>query len=667
MEVGTFESGTLGTGAAMYKDEDGNTYMESAYLPIRKKAMFTNITVKELKHVGGELILSPAAMICSKVEQLADGYKCYFNQKDSEGRKIFNEFEVGDQARCQTFTLEKNTYYWRVVTAIGTDFIVLSKTDCDANSDIPKEGDNISLLGNRTDASRQKAIILSAYGPDAPSYKQYKGINSYSMEDKEVTTLSPNGNRLTGIVNIESGSTGAQNLADLPDEIFKAVNVGAVNLLRNSGFTGDYQTEELDAASSLTSDLEMYSKALEHWTGTATINTDTSAISGRTATIGNLSQSVKIIAGESYVLSFLAKGTSVDVSCGVFSASQTLDDTLKKYSFKFVSDGNGTVTIMGNATIGDLMLERGTIPTDWMPSPYDNDKSLAEFQAIQYLSDAIKEGDTSILGGLILSSMIMLGNYKDGTMQKVTSGMSGIYSDDDDIAFWAGGTLEQAIRTMVKFMENPRYKPTDEEWEDLAKFVVSHGGYAVFRGTIFAENGIFRGRLEAEEGFFHGKFETSIDGNRIVIDPEDKSFKMYNGANLEVLSINFSDGGENWTWGEVNLKRYNYDSETEQGALAFESRMSASNIDLYNRIDNTWTRMTTEGCQITASTGERHYNIITSLIRKYNEDNSYSYRANVLSDCWENDSNSVGKGAIYAEPEYDENGTLISSILKVKA
>ena len=77
--------------------------------------------------------------------------------------------------------------------------------------------------------------------------------------------------------------------------------------------------------------------------------------------------------------------------------------------------------------------------------------------------------------------------------------------------------------------------------------------------------------------------------------------------------------------------------------------------------------MTTEGCQITASTGERHYNIITSLIRKYNEDNSYSYRANVLSDCWENDSNSVGKGAIYAEPEYDENGTLISSILKVKA
>lgn len=668
MEVGTFQSGTLGSGAAMYKDEDGNTYMESDYLTIRKKAMFTNITVKELKHVGGELILSPAAMICSKVEELADGYKCYFNQKDSEGRKIFNEFEVGDQARCQTFTLENNTYYWRLVTAIGTDFIVLSKTDCDANSDIPKEGDNISLLGNRTDASRQKAIILSAYGPDAPSYKQYKGINSYSMEDKEVTTLSPNGNRLTGIVNIESGSTGAQNLADLPDEIFKAVNVGAVNLLRNSGFTGDYQTEELDAASSLTSDLEMYSKALEHWTGTATVNADTSAVSGRTATIGNLSQSVKLIAGESYVLSFLAKGTNVEVSCGNFSiGSVKLTSNLTHYSFKFVSDGNGTFSISGDATIGDLMLERGTIPTDWMPSPYDNDKSLAEFQTIQYLSNAIKEGDTSILGGLILSSMIMLGNYKDGTMQKVTSGMSGIYSDDDDIAFWAGGTLEQAIRTMFKFKENPRYKPTDKEWEDLAKFVVSHGGYAVFRGTIFAENGIFRGRLEAEEGFFHGKFETSIDGNRIVIDPEDKSFKMYNGANLEILSINFSDGGENWTWGEVNLKRYNYDSETKQGALAFESRMSASNIDLYNWIDNTWTRMTTEGCQITASTGERHYNIITSLIRKHNEDNSYSYRANVLSDCWENDSNSVGKGAIYAEPEYDENGTLISSILKVKA
>ena len=512
LEVGTFESGTLGTGAAMYKDEDGKTYMESDYLTIRKKAMFTTITVKELKHVGGELILSPAAMICSKVEELEDGYKCYFNQKDSDGRKIFNEFEVGDQARCQTFTLEDNTYYWRLVTAIGTDFIVLSKTDCDANSDIPKEGDNISLLGNRTDASRQKAIILSAYGPDAPSYNQYKGINSYSMEDKEVTRLSPNGNRLTGIVNIEAGSTGAQNLSDLPEEIYNAVHIGSVNLLLNSGFTGDYKAEELNASYALDSGSELFSRGMKHWTGNAIINDDVVSVSGKCAVIGSLSQSVQLIKDERYVVSFKAKGSSVKVVVGGESAEQSLTSEYQRYSFKFVSDGIGSFSISGNATICDLQLERGTIATDWNPSPHDNNKTLAEFQALKYIQDAIREGDTSIIGGLILSSMIQLGNYKDGKMQKVNAGVNGIYNEDNDVAFWGGGTFEQAIRTIIKFKENPRYKPTESEWNNLSKYVVTHGGDIVLKGSVFADSGYFRGLVEIAEG----KIRLSEDGSGLL-------------------------------------------------------------------------------------------------------------------------------------------------------
>ena len=509
-QVGQFESGTLGRGASMYTDESGNTYMESDFLTIRKKAIFNDITVQELKHIGGQLILTPAAMVCSRMEETNDGYKCYFNTKDSEGRELFNEFEVNDQAQCRTFNLKAgSTYYWRLVTAVGSDYIVLSKTDCDANSDIPKAGDNISLLGNRNNQDRQKAVILSAYGPDAPSYKQYKGINGYTLEGKLVTKLSPDGNQLSGIVNIESGSTGAQNLEDLPEEVFKAVHVGAVNLLLNSGFTGDYRTEELSSSHPLNPELEMYSKALEHWTGTATINTDTQAVSGRTATIGQLQQVVKLMAGESYVVSFLAKGTNVQVSCGNFSESIELSANLTRYSMKFISDGNGTFSISGDATIGDLQLERGTIATDWNPSPHDNDKSLAEFQAIQYLSNAIKEGNTSVLGGLVLSSMIMLGNYKNGAMQKVNAGMSGIYNDDDDVAFWAGGTLEQALATIVKFKQNPRYKPTDSEWANLANFVVSHGGDAFFRGNIYAENGYFRGEVEIAGG----RIQLKTDGS----------------------------------------------------------------------------------------------------------------------------------------------------------
>lgn len=221
-EVGKFQEGVLGTGAAMYQNAEKATFVETDFLTVRKKAFFTNITVQELKHVGGVVILSPAAMVCSKVEETTTGWKCYFNTKDADGRRVYNEFEVGDQARCQTFNLEQqadgmvgNRYYWRLVKEVGEDYIVLSKTDYDASvpNDIPQEGDNICQLGNRNDSLRQNAIIISAYGTDAPSFKQYKGIKSYNMAEAElVTKLSPFGNEIKGKFISEDGT-------DIKDEM----------------------------------------------------------------------------------------------------------------------------------------------------------------------------------------------------------------------------------------------------------------------------------------------------------------------------------------------------------------------------------------------------------------------------------------------------------------
>ena len=506
-EVGEFKEGTLGSGGAMYS-KDGNTYIEADFLKIRKKAAFTSITIQELKHVGGEIILSPAALICSKVENLSDGWKCYFNTEDSDGRKVYQEFVLGDQARCQTFNLSPNGandllgnhYYWRLVVGVGEDYIILSKTDCDTNSEDPREGDNIAQLGNRNDKQRQAAIILSAFGEDAPSYKQYNGIDGFSLDKKQVTKLSPFGNELTGILNIEAGSTGVKNLKDFPDEVYNAVQVGSVNLLRNSGFTGNYKTEELNSSYNLSPMSELYSDSLKNWFGVASVYDDLDAVSGKSVEIGSISQEVYTIKDESYVVSFKAKGTEIAVSCGGYNHIELLTSEYKRYEFKFKADGIGSFILSGTAKVCDIQLERGTIATDWKPSPYDNDKSFAEFQALKYIQDAIQEGDTTILGGLILSSMIQLGNYKDGKMQKVNAGMSGIYNDEDDVAFWGGGTFEQAIKTLVKFKQNPNYQPSENEWQKMANFVVSHGGDLFLRGTIFADNGYFRGELNQNNG-----------------------------------------------------------------------------------------------------------------------------------------------------------------------
>lgn len=157
----------------------------------------------------------------------------------------------------------------------------------------PAVGDSICQLGNRTNRNRQNAIVLSTVGVDAPSFKQYAGIDSYSLEGKEVTTLSPDGNKLTGVMHIEGGSTGAGNLSDLPDEIQEAVQVGSVNLIVNSGFTGNYESENLEPDSMLSPDSEMYNNPLNSWTGNATVLEDDKSSSGCSAEIGAISQNIK--------------------------------------------------------------------------------------------------------------------------------------------------------------------------------------------------------------------------------------------------------------------------------------------------------------------------------------------------------------------------------------
>lgn len=530
--------------------EDGTTQAVVDRLYVKIKAVFDELEVKKKTHVGGEQIISPAGMKCVRVEELDESYRCFFLSK-VDGVTINNEFTVGTLALAQEFNIKEGTshnvsnrYYWREVTGVGSDYIDLSKTNADKDSDVPAAGDDIIGLGHLTDITRQAAIILSSVNETSPSIIFYQGINSFSLAGKEVIGLGfdkstghayinvygdayigakdestyirysqKGGVDIKGMFHIEQGSTGWRNMEGLPDEIQAAADlaqkaqdaidnaaVGSVNLLRNSGFTGDYESETLSSDTQLSADTELYSKQLKYWTGVATVSADSEAVSGYSAAIGSLSQSVSLIKGESYVISYKAKGTSVSVSCGSFSVSQPLTSSYQRYIHKITFNGSGIFLISGTATVCDLQLERGTIATDWKPSILDNDKATAGFQSINYIASAIQDGSVDILGGLILANMIQLGNYKDGKLQKVTAGVSGIYNDDDDVAFWAGGTLQQAILTVMRFRNDPNYQPTDEEWANMANFVATHGGNAIFRGYIYALGGYFRGKVEIANG-----------------------------------------------------------------------------------------------------------------------------------------------------------------------
>lgn len=599
--------------------ENGMSQAVVDYLYVKVKAVFDELEVKKKTYVGGEQVISHAGMKCNRVDELDDVYRCYFKE-EKDGIEIENQFTPGSLAIAQECNIKTgvshhvgNRYYWRLVTAVGENYIDLSKTVCDPNveNDVPVAGDDIVGLGHKTDITRQAAIILSSVNEVSPSIIMYQGINDFTLTGKDVISFDfdkstgkvrmkvygntyigdkdrttymeytqDKGVDIKGMFHIEQGSTGWRNMEGLPDEIQAAADlaqkaqdaidnaaVGSVNLLRNSGFTGDYESEKLSSDTQLSADTELYSKQLKYWTGVATVSTDSAAGSGYSAAIGSLSQSVSLIKGESYVISYKAKGTSVSVSCGSFSVSQPLTSSYQRYTHKITFNGSGIFLISGTATVCDLQLERGTIATDWKPSILDNDKATAGFQSINYIASAIKDGSVDILGGLILANMIQLGNYKDGKLQKVTAGVSGIYNDDDDVAFWAGGTLQQAILTVMRFRNDPNYQPTDEEWANMANFVATHGGNAFFRGYIYALGGYFRGKVEIANG-------------KILLN-EDGSGQLANG------NIKWDADGNPEFVGKVKVKSSNgytisIEPENEYGIPSIEMRdnTNASLIDI---------------------------------------------------------------------------------------
>lgn len=247
-----FSSGALGEGFVIKVDsKTGKSYIEVDELFVRIKAMFSELEIKKLSYAGGNYMFTAAGMKCGTVEEHEDFWRCYLLVDDGE-TAIENPFKEGDQIRFQDFNIKpgiyenvSNRYYWRLCVGVGEDYIDLSKTDCDAGSDIPQEGDSLVQLGNRTDKKRQNAITLSVYGDDAPSIHQYAGIDSYSMAGKEVTVISPQGNKFMGDFILKTGINIMTQFKILEDLIYSEISKvldeiqAEDNYLYNSAFASN--------------------------------------------------------------------------------------------------------------------------------------------------------------------------------------------------------------------------------------------------------------------------------------------------------------------------------------------------------------------------------------------------------------------------------------------
>ncbi|MCP9611136.1 hypothetical protein [Coprobacter tertius] len=342
--------------------QGGESYGEFDHLLVRVNAVFNKITVSEIQSVGGRILVSLADMKAIRVEERTDSYRCYFN--NDEGR-LSNLFVKGDQARCQRFNGGNIKSYWRLVTGIGADYIDLSKTDAQ-ESGIPAEGDVIVQLGNRNDVSRQAAIEISAFGSEAPSIKQYAGINNFSLTGKETTVISPAGNSFTGDFKLSSGKTVIEATQDLIDNL----QIGSRNYFRkddilllnetNINRTGDYEFLVETAVPHTDNNYSIRfcnrltgsENAGKIFTFSTTIkNTGSSVLRFSLGITGNGSREIEVAAGEIVRVDTTAISSMQLSEYGVYC-----DMSIKAFS-TFV--------------VNEWKIETGNRATDWSPAPED--------------------------------------------------------------------------------------------------------------------------------------------------------------------------------------------------------------------------------------------------------------------------------------------------------
>ena len=215
------------TGFGIYKDEAGNYHLDIDFVNVRRKLTADEIQVQRSYYVGGKQWVTPGGGIyCTSVEDIGSAYRCHFKSIDADGREVKCLFQTDDRAICETFNLDKkvggvlgNHYYWRLVVGVGTDYIDLSKSNCDVGSDAPLAGDEIVHLGNKSDKSRQGAICSDAITTGGPYIRVYEGISDYHLPQPNID-LNPEESIIKAkLISIATGEDIDTVLEDMQDRI----------------------------------------------------------------------------------------------------------------------------------------------------------------------------------------------------------------------------------------------------------------------------------------------------------------------------------------------------------------------------------------------------------------------------------------------------------------
>lgn len=637
-----FAQGNLmGAGWSIYRDGNGNVVVETDRMIIRKDLSVSELIVNQETFQKGSTIYVKGGCTIIRVEETETYYRCYFDNKDGEE---FSGFVVGDQARCQRYDKSYQNvikYYWRLVVGVGDDYVDLSKIDADGTG-LPTEGDDIAQLGNRTDKTRQSAVVIS---PDSGgSVVIWAGINSFDLSEKNMigmgVDVSTGEAYFYGYGNMYIGDRDKTSYIQYIKD--SGLEIHAKKILLSASASLDDKLNELDQELSDmdTSILDMGGKV----DGMGdTVNEIDGTVGELSNQVGNLDKKVTNLG-----LSVESTNKVVDtINRNMADISGQLDGSIKIWQGDYSSlediliankvppSSDWTTDALMNEHLGDyLVLENGMC----YELEYDMEnyryiwKTVSDKYLIAYLRSLDKKKaifkitDDSLPMTFFSKKEYAIGDlwvnatypesgevYNDETLVCITPKSE---TEQFDITHWvpADGTKKKLLDAGIN-IENREIQFTAEQFKfrnllgELFAVLEEIEGVPTIRaellqitGALIAEK-IMASGLDIDGKFvvdvvdgkasvkLSGAFESAASGQRITIDPETGCLTMNNSQGYETLKLLFDFEGDD-DYGQVVVRRY------VSGELAYSTTISPTRMDVTNHTNGTRASMTSSGVHL---------------------------------------------------------------------
>lgn len=459
-----FREGMIGgQGWGFYRDANGNWVLETDRLKARQDFEVNTLIVSQIEARGGMIVESAASLEITAVQEVDNGYKCFFDQKDGS---IKNLFKVDDVALCHRFNPATTTsptvadstesegyekFYKRRVVEVGNDYVLLTNRMIDTNgSGSPSAGDVIVQFGSYSNANRRFVIIRDVVGGGYERFlENLVSVDSPGQEYFFVGKQSSTGARfflgndsnfieyLNGKLRIKAELSVESTIGDKSfDAYFEEL---AGDVFDNYALLTSTPAEVVIPKDQDTSSVQyVWLYDVVGVKGRSiSFSCDCELLGNGTAVGGSKVLAFALLERSNYVV-----GTSTlhSINLNTFAPGQyhievphrkvsdLADDVIK---VGFVVRGYNDFTIR----IKNVMIsESGHLPA-WRPSSSDRDTL---YRALL--------GNTTISGGLVLSSVIETGEQSGDTFI-VRSGISGLIDtahSHGGPVFWGGGTYQQA-------------------------------------------------------------------------------------------------------------------------------------------------------------------------------------------------------------------------------